>query len=124
MNLCAAIIPNCRWLVASNSNQAGRHLIHLSNGEKAMQRGPGVSVVMLIIMLTAGGCASQGAFKNLSAGSIGCVPDEIEISELSSSWSLSGRTWVATCKGRRFVCTAATVSGQGGAQTSCTEELQ
>jgi hypothetical protein len=76
-----------------------------------------------------------------SAGAIGCGPDEIEISDERRHGILvqSGQTWVASCRGRTFVCTQINestrhrnrdgafdvlVSGQGSNQVTCREEAE
>lgn len=55
-------------------------------------------------LLLLAGCMGKQA---RSAGAVGCGPDEIEISDERSHGLLvqSGETWVATCRGRTFVCT-------------------
>ena len=62
------------------------------------------------------GCG--GAWRNASAGQIGCPADEIEITDVRKGWGT--RTWVATCRGRRHHCSA--VSGGKSVQVSCTPE--
>ena len=48
----------------------------------------------------------------MTAGEVGCPPSELSISgETSSSgWSQSADTWIAECRGRRFVCSEVTTS--------------
>lgn len=84
----------------------------------------------LALLTSALACAPSRGSK--SAGSIGCPPDEIQISDedSSSGWGSSADTWVATCRGRRFICSENTVtasSGKGGVGISqglaCTEEI-
>lgn len=74
----------------------------------------------------------------MTAGQIGCLQNEITISgsEHSTGWTESSDTWVAECKGRRFICTkttsggwASTVSGDvnkptSSSQVACKEALE
>ncbi|HTV20586.1 MAG TPA: hypothetical protein VMG12_18005 [Polyangiaceae bacterium] len=48
----------------------------------------------------------------LTAGEVGCPPSELSISGEASStgWSQSADTWVAECRGRRFICSEVTTS--------------
>ena len=62
------------------------------------------------------GCSTSP--KTLSAGQIGCAPSQIEISNENTDWY--AETWVATCKGKKFICTS-DFSGYSRT-TSCTEE--
>lgn len=68
------------------------------------------------------GCSTQGDFKKASSGSIGCSPDKIEISNLSTAWSFSGRTWEATCNGKRYFCNSIPGGQYGGGQIKCSPE--
>lgn len=70
-------------------------------------------LIVLILSLLIVGCSTTGAKKTLSAGSIGCLEDEIEISNEARA------SWVATCKGKDFVCSA---SGQDSIH--CAERLK
>jgi len=54
-----------------------------------------------------------------SAGLTGCHESELVISEQDSS--MSTETWIATCNGRRFVCSRATM-GPTAYAASCTPE--
>jgi len=49
----------------------------------------------------------MGVFQTSSAGHVGCSPDQVEISDVSSVIGFM-YTWKATCKGRTYQC-----SGQG-----------
>jgi hypothetical protein len=58
------------------------------------------------------GCGDRmRALKVVSAGQIGCPPDEIEISDLDRRFA--DTTWTATCRGIRHICSAY-VSGSSG----------
>jgi hypothetical protein len=48
----------------------------------------------------------------LTAGEVGCRPGELSIShqESSGGWGQTAETWVAECRGRRFVCSEVTTS--------------
>ena len=72
-------------------------------------------VIYIIVLTQVAGCANLEAY---SAGQIGCPPEMIKISDKSSDWYST--TWVATCKGKRFIC-----SGQStkySSQVNCTPE--
>jgi hypothetical protein len=53
--------------------------------------------------------------ESLVAGRIGCPPNEITISDEASDigWAESTETWVAECRGRRFICTKASHAANG-----------
>ena len=59
---------------------------------------------LALLILPVIGCSSSRSFKQISAGRIGCLPSEIEISQKDKS--KTGETWVATCKGRQYVCSS------------------
>ena len=48
----------------------------------------------------------------MTAGEIGCRPGELSVHDEASSvgWAQSADTWVAECRGRRFICTEVTTS--------------
>lgn len=48
----------------------------------------------------------------LTAGEVGCPPSELRIGGGTSStgWAQSAETWVAECRGRRFICTEVVTS--------------
>jgi hypothetical protein len=83
----------------------------------------------LALFVSALACAPSRQSK--SAGSIGCPPDEIQISgeDSSSGWGSSSDTWVATCRGRQFICSENTVTASNGKGVgisqglACTEAL-
>ncbi|HEX2879512.1 MAG TPA: hypothetical protein VHO25_08235, partial [Polyangiaceae bacterium] len=62
------------------------------------------------------GCVSLQA---ASSGQIGCSEDEITITDDDVGWS--SRTWTATCRGKRFFCTAVS-TGKDSSQVNCKEE--
>jgi hypothetical protein len=50
--------------------------------------------------------------ESLTAGQIGCPSNEVSTSGASASggWNQSAETWIAECRGRRFVCSEVTTS--------------
>ena len=54
-----------------------------------------------------GGC--RPSRESLSAGEVGCSPDEISISDENSS--MNSETWIAVCAGRTFICSSSSASG-------------
>ncbi len=56
------------------------------------------------VALQSFGCSGLRANAIVSAGHVGCLPEEIEIHEVESG--LGGVVWTAACKGKTFVCTA------------------
>ena len=70
-------------------------------------------VLMLAASIAIVGCVSQTTplnesrtyyFADLSSGSVGCAPGEIEISDLRGDGPR--RTWTATCRGQTHYCTS------------------
>lgn len=64
--------------------------------------------------LLLGGCATP---QTLSSSKIGCAPDDITITDQHLAYGVGMTTWIATCKGKRYVCSA--ISAR---DTSCTAE--
>ncbi|MDH5676397.1 MAG: hypothetical protein OEZ06_30035 [Myxococcales bacterium] len=73
------------------------------------------------------GCVN---LAELSAGSVGCPEDEIEVSDDKSGFTV--RTWTASCRSKRYFCsnraTASPVVGGGGgtlmaSSVQCTPEV-
>jgi hypothetical protein len=60
----------------------------------------------LLAVLWAGGCTPS--LEAMSAGHVGCVESEIEISDESDG--MGSKSWVATCNGVRHVCSQVVVS--------------
>ncbi len=78
------------------------------------------------------GCTPSTAAK--SAGEIGCTPQDISISQEETHFGLiqSGKTWVAECQGRTYVCSQVNRAGRDESlldelfasdQVSCHEAL-
>jgi len=87
--------------------------------------------VVLGLAMAATGCFPSRAAR--SSGSVGCPPDQIEISNEQYQVGLiqSGETWEATCHGRTFYCTQLDHVGRNNDalgtllaadQVSCAEE--
>jgi hypothetical protein len=74
--------------------------------------------VSLLSLLLVSGCTS---LAGVSAGHVGCLQDDIKISNEQTDWST--KTWMATCEGRNYICTYAITgsSGHGGTtgQVNC-----
>ena len=71
-------------------------------------------IILAGVVLAITGCASE--FINKSSGAIGCVPQDIKISELQTGLVGNTASWIAECKGQQYVC-----SWSHNASTSCTE---
>jgi len=65
-------------------------------------------VVALIAaaLTSAAGCVSTDRLKTISAGHTGCLPDQIDITNVTET-SDGGATWNATCKGQIYLCSGA-----------------
>ncbi|MEZ4328417.1 MAG: hypothetical protein R3B40_24560 [Polyangiales bacterium] len=66
--------------------------------------------VLLALMLPA--CANTRQLQVASAGSVGCAPADVEVSQVRSG--VGSRSWVAQCEGASFQC-----SRVGDGCTSC-----
>lgn len=73
-----------------------------------------VTKIFLAGTLATTGCAAQ--LQSISAGQVGCPPDEVQISE--DKIGFGTRNWQAACRGRTYQCS--TVSGQNSMQANCT----
>jgi hypothetical protein len=62
------------------------------------------------------GCSSTASYQRATAGKIGCIPEDITITNLKDD------AWVATCKGKRFICSITQTSNRA-AEFSCTPEM-
>lgn len=64
-----------------------------------------------LLLCALAGCAPSREAQ--TAGQIGCEPSEIEISGAKddTDWTTHTENWVATCKGRRFVCSKVDAGG-------------
>lgn len=71
----------------------------------------------LFAALLIDGCYSKAG---ASAPKIGCPESEIEISDEGGGFQHTG--WVATCRGRRFIC-GTSATGEKTSDLSCSEEL-
>ena len=71
------------------------------------------------IALLVAGCTTVGDMKGMSSGHIGCLPNEITISDHSET--MSTISWIATCKEKPYVCNQ---DQSGFNQTvTCTERI-
>jgi hypothetical protein len=64
------------------------------------------------------GCVSTGVLQNLSAGQVGCSPDEVVVSQENTLGATA--SWYAQCRGHNYWCSAA---GEKSVTTSCKEEV-
>ena len=65
------------------------------------------------------GCAS--AYKSFSSGQVGCEEDDIEVTHLVQG--VLNETWIASCQGKRFVCSRTGGLGTIDKQVSCKEAV-
>ena len=80
-----------------------------------------VLLVVLIIFLL--GCVTKSKLRQISAGNIGCSHNNITISDLKSNYWNSSITWVATCKGKRFICSKYS-TGVNSIEVICVQEIE
>lgn len=80
-----------------------------------------ILMINSLLLLTLVGCATA-ARKEASAGQIGCPQEEVEITDENTGFSTA--SWVATCRGQRFYCSAVSGGQYGGATVACKEELK
>jgi hypothetical protein len=120
---------------AFHSVKYATSLASLSHRRWCARAARAVGMRSLWLLLALAGCYPSR--ESLTAGQIGCPPNEVSTSKLGSStgWSQSAETWAAQCRGRRFICTEVTTSGGdwdwlwsdslGASDTdvSCREEL-
>lgn len=78
-----------------------------------MTHGLGGVSALLLAALTTGGCTT---LQDVSAGFVGCKPDDIEIEETSSGWN--SKNWIAVCNGRRYSCSHFQTGGGPGGTAS------
>ena len=78
--------------------------------------------VLAAAVLTLCTCAAQSIeeMKRLSSGKIGCPTTAIDISN-AEFHTFGSRSWIATCKGKRHICTA-NVTGKNSLDVSCAPE--
>lgn len=59
--------------------------------------------VAFCFLLSLSGCASVSMAKRMSAGQVGCPPDNITIENYDHG--LVSSTWTAKCEGKTYYCT-------------------
>ena len=69
--------------------------------------------IWLFLVLSAGLFGCQPNLEAISAGHIGCVPADVEVSDYETS-GMNAASWTATCGHRVFSCSGA------GNTVSCT----
>lgn len=77
------------------------------------------TIARVVLAATLSGCAS---LADVSAGYVGCSPDQITITDQRRGFGT--RNWVAVCRGRHYQCSQL-AAGQGNSesiQTNCTPE--
>ncbi len=90
-------------------------------------------VAVLGLLVWIGGCVPSKEVR--SAGQVGCLPDEIQISTEDYHFGLtqSAETWIAECRGHQYVCSQMNETGDsnkglgtflGSEQISCKELLE
>ncbi|XXF77719.1 hypothetical protein P2318_32425 [Myxococcaceae bacterium GXIMD 01537] len=69
-------------------------------------------------MLTGCVTISASQYKEVSAGAIGCPPEELKIINAKHEFSIgdSVPAWTAECRGRRYICSH-------GGSVNCKEEI-
>lgn len=72
---------------------------------------------LILLLIGFSSCASTSAYKSLTAGEIGCLPEEIELVGTKKFVMGGVDPWVAKCKGKEFICSPA------GNKVSCKERL-
>jgi hypothetical protein len=70
----------------------------------------GEGLLWLVLGASFAGCVPSR--ESLTAGQIGCPPNEVSTFGASASggWNQSAETWFAECRGKRFVCSEITTS--------------
>ena len=65
------------------------------------------AMLACVISLAATLVACAPSRQALTAGEVGCPPGELSVHDIDSSvgFSQSAETWLAECRGRRFICT-------------------
>ena len=76
------------------------------------------TTIALLLLLATSGCVTESMLATTSAGRIGCLPNDITISNRHQT--LTGISWVATCKGKQFVCSDV-ATGSKSSEVECTE---
>ena len=79
-----------------------------------------VLLVVLIIFLL--GCVSKSQIRQVSAGHIGCSHNNITILDYKSNYWAPSKTWIAICKGKRFICSSYAIGDSG--EVKCVQEIE
>lgn len=66
------------------------------------------ALLAFLVATSSAGCVGP---RWASASSVGCAPDDVEITE--DTMQLYSRTWVATCHGSRYRCVGRCSNGKG-----------
>jgi hypothetical protein len=74
-------------------------------------------VIILATLVGATACAlTDGDLKALSAGHIGCAPEQLTISNRRANAGVL--LWDASCNGKTYLCSQA-ITGKSSAEYSC-----
>ena len=60
------------------------------------------NIFSLLVVMLAASCTTIEDYKGMSSGHVGCLPNEVEISDQSSTSTTE--SWVAICKNVAYVC--------------------
>ena len=80
-----------------------------------------VLLVGLTIFLL--GCVSKSGLRQVSAGHIGCSHNNITILDHNSNYWRKSKTWIAICKGKRFICSEYS-TGVNSSEVKCVQEIE
>lgn len=86
----------------------------------------GMKKIIMLVGVVCGftSCSTVAPFQSASAGHVGCMSNEVAISDQTSSMNGTWE-WRASCHDKKFVCSSVpTGSAFGGLKASCTEEAR
>ena len=86
-----------------------------------------IIIMAIIVLMLLNGCVTRSAkltgfaaksYQTGSATKIGCLPEEITITDQEGGFVNRARSWYATCKGKTYFCTGVNEHG-GLTDVSC-----
>lgn len=79
-------------------------------------------ILIVVLSISIFGCASKGMLKNLAAGSVGCLSQDVKITNEDYNLATDSNEFIAECAGKKFACLYINPKGlEAAPPPKCTE---
>lgn len=80
-------------------------------------------LMIMAVCFSMFGCAAAVRYQDettaaMTSSAVGCMPQDIKLSQQDSSWITGAQNYVAECNGKKFICTRFDGSNQDIPATS------